>query len=253
MSKKWAIKSLPKFNGLKALVLPGAFYASAVQLMAEAGFAKAGTVKEADVIVFMGGADVDPKTYGDKPLSYTSSIAIRDESERVIYDEAQELGKVCFGICRGAQILHAFNGGKLWQHVEGHAGFDHDIYDLDEDVTVTANSYHHQMLMDSKDLEIVAVTSEQVSKKFFADGMTVRLDEEGANQMAEMEIEAGAYNKTRCFFVQGHPEVGNDEYRAWCLHKLMDYIQDWKGASLTRDKHNQLSVNEQLQQWRDAQ
>lgn len=251
-SKAWAITTLPSFAGKKALVCPGAFYGAGVELMAAAGFGKANTVEEADVVVFMGGVDLDPKTYGEEAIPGSGGGAQRDAAEKVIYELAQQHGKVCFGICRGAQFLHAMNGGKLWQDVNNHGGKDHVIYDLDDDVEVLANSYHHQMLMDGPELEIVAVCRDQIATKFKAFGMTVDLKGEGQNQMAEMEIEAGAYNKTRCFFVQGHPEVGCDEYRSWSLNKLKDYMIDWMGEGVTRDKHGQLSINEQLDQWRAA-
>lgn len=255
-SRKFQVTTLPDFSKFiegrpaKALVLPGAFYADGVRLMAASGFQKAEGVEDADVVVFMGGSDLDPATYGEEAIPETSGAKHRDDAERVVYDMAQAAGKVCFGICRGAQFLHAMNGGKLWQHVQGHGGSVHEIYDLDSDVTVLANSIHHQMLQDHKDLEVVAVCSEQVSKVFKAHGLTVDLNREGSN-MAEMEIEAGAYNKTKCFFVQGHPEVSGGEFTAWTMHKLMDYMTDWQGKFITRDNHNQLSVNEQLNMWRE--
>lgn len=123
-----------------------------------------------------------------------------------------------------AQFLHAMNGGELWQHVEGHAGPDHLIYDVDEDVYVTANSYHHQMLMFHKDMDLLAVCEDQVSKVFKNSNVLVKITQK---DQVEMEIEAGSYPGSRCFFVQGHPEVGSPEYKSWCLTKLSEFCQGY--------------------------
>jgi gamma-glutamyl-gamma-aminobutyrate hydrolase PuuD len=129
-----------------------------------------------------------------------------------------------FGICRGAQLLHALNGGELWQHVQGHNGPDHVIYDIDEDVYVTATSYHHQMLALNDKIEVIAVTKEQLGRTFMSDNMSITIGE----QEVELEIEAGSYAKTKCFFVQGHPEVGSVEYKSWTMWKLNELLLAWK-------------------------
>lgn len=244
---RWAVGKIPQFKGLKALVLPGAFFASAVQLMAEAGFERATTVEDADVVVFIGGADINPALYGEKPMNVTSFSQGRDDDEVAVYYKAQGLGKIMFGICRGAQFLHAMNGGKLWQHVEGHGGADHDVYDIEEDVLVKANSYHHQMLMDSDDLKIIAVCNEQVSRRFLAHDTVHHLNAEDPTDH-EIEIEAGAYEDKKIFFVQGHPEVGTPLYRSWCMTKLHDYCQEWlphgiKGMPQTPAFINETALN----------
>lgn len=233
----WGMTNLPDFKKFAkkgadkplALVLPGAFYSDGVALMTEAGFARAGSVAEADVVVFMGGSDVDPRLYGEKPLSKTYSSPSRDDIETRIYDECLAADIPMFGICRGAQFLHVKNGGKLWQDVNNHGGTDHIIYDLDDHVIVEANSYHHQMLQDAPELDVIAVTRQQVATKFSSQDFSMTISNSG-NKDAEIEIEAGAYHKTKCFFVQGHPEVGSPEYRSWCLTKLHDHLFYWQDS-----------------------
>lgn len=229
-TKDWGVKTLPDFKGKKAFVLPGAFYGSCVALLAEAGFLRANSVAEADVVVFIGGEDINPKLYEQENVKawFTQE---RDDLEVEIYKRAQELGKVCFGICRGAQFLHAMNGGILWQDVNNHGGRAHWIVDLDEDVRVMATSMHHQMLQDNDSLLTIAVTEEQVATSFMDENLHINLEGKGVNQEHEIEIEAGAYEKTRCFFVQGHPEVGSPEYRSWCMQKLKDFMEDWAADS----------------------
>jgi|GEM_PF-3174811 len=225
-SKTWGITELPYFKDKKALILGGAFYGPVVALFAACGFGKAETVADADLVVFVGGADIDPALYNQKPLPHTSFHKARDDMEVDVYIECVALRKPMYGICRGAQFLHAMNGGELWQHVEGHAGPDHVIYDIEEDCYVTATSVHHQMLALNDRIDVLACTKDQVSRKFYSDTMVIDLDKEGDNNGVEIEIEAGAYHDTRCLFVQGHPEIGSDEYRSWCMVKLFDFMRE---------------------------
>lgn len=142
------------------------------------------------------------------------------------YKEAQDLGKVCLGICRGAQFLHAMNGGELWQHVTGHGGREHWIIDIDDDVKVLANSYHHQMLKINDSIELVAVCEDQISRTFMDDKVEITL---AKDDDSEIEIEAGRYVDTKCFFVQGHPEVDNEgSYKSWFFNKVKDFMEDVK-------------------------
>lgn len=226
--KVWGVTNMPNFEGKKAYVLGGAWFGNCVTLMAKAGFERADTVEEADVVVFVGGTDVDPKLYGQTPRNETQNPDTRrDELEMATYHKCVELKKPMFGICRGAQFLHVANKGELWQHVEGHAGPDHLIYDIEDDVYLMATSYHHQMLALNETIDVIACCKDQVSKVFKSDTMEIKLDAVGANSSVELEIEAGAYHDTRCFFVQGHPEVGSVEYQTWTMTKLHDLMGVW--------------------------
>lgn len=221
---------MPDCQNMKAFVLPGAFYGSCVALMAEAGFSRANTVEDADVVVFIGGEDINPELYNEKPHRTTYFTEERDFTEQFYYRKALAARKPMFGICRGAQFLHAMNGGKLWQNVNNHGGRSHVIYDIDQDKYVEATSIHHQMLRFNDALELVAVCNEQVATSFEAEGEFVTIDKDEDDDRysgIELEIEAGAYNATRCFFVQGHPEIGSPEYRSWSMNRLYDYMMSW--------------------------
>ena len=223
----WGIKDMPSFEGWKAFVLPGAFYGQCVSLFAKAGFERAVSVEEADVVVFIGGVDVNPELYGETPIVQTQMPSLaRDNLEIEVYKKCIELGKPMYGICRGAQFLHVMNDGTLWQHVEGHAGPDHYIYDTEDDCLVMATSLHHQMLALNDRIEVLAVCKDQISKKFHSADMVLDLEREGSNASVEIEIEAGIYWDTRCFFVQGHPEVGSEEYQSWSMTKFWDFCNE---------------------------
>ena len=81
-----------------------------------------------DAIVFSGGGDIDPHLLGEEPLP---EVGVPNGPR-----DAQELPLVCMaahrqmpilGICRGAQVLTAALGGKLWQdiYVQGDAKLAH--------------------------------------------------------------------------------------------------------------------------------
>ena len=218
---------LPNFEGRKAFVVNGAaFQSNIIHLLASCDFKKAESIDEADVVVFGGGSDIDPSLYGEEKHSSTFFIKEKDEAWVKDYEEAVSKNKVMFGICRGAQFLHALNGGKLYQDVNNHNG-RHVIVDLDDDVILECNSMHHQMLIPNEEIDIVAVTNNQVATKFATATETFEA-EEGSDPI--VEIEAGYYHKTRCFFVQGHPEVGSDEYRSWTMGKLFDFVIGFEEA-----------------------
>lgn len=253
--KEWADTRVSVMPGFKAYVLPGAMYGMCVALMAEAGFSRADTVEEADVVVFIGGADVSPDLYNQRKLPCTGNDPERDKRELEIFNACKERGQVMFGICRGAQFLHVANGGQLWQDVNNHAGTDHWIYDIEEDVIIPANSYHHQMiaLSQGSDLEVLAVCRDQIGTRFKSDSMVIDLEKEGTNCAVEIEIEAGYYNKSRCFFVQGHPECGTQEFKSWTMNKLKDLYLEWEDEDRINDlDKDDTPIEDQVAIWKSS-
>lgn len=100
-----------------------------------------------DAVVLYGvGTDINPELYGEKRLPTTQRPDFaRDAWEKYIFDEYKDDVKAFVGICRGAQFLTAMNGGRLLQHVDGHAGRAHTITTYDGR-RETANSLHHQLM-----------------------------------------------------------------------------------------------------------
>ncbi len=69
-----------------------------------------------DGILFAGGADIDPKFYGET-TKYASVKAdpTRDESELALLDRARRARLPILGICRGLQLINVHFGGTLYQ------------------------------------------------------------------------------------------------------------------------------------------
>ncbi|GGI47884.1 putative glutamine amidotransferase [Agromyces flavus] len=80
-----------------------------------------------DGLIVSGGADVDPRRYGQEPHARTGAPRTdRDEWEDALLTAAIELDVPFLGICRGAQMLNVALGGTLVQHlpdVVGHEGY----------------------------------------------------------------------------------------------------------------------------------
>lgn len=103
-------------------------------------------LEEGRILILHGGADISPSIYNQRVgMANAEPIASRrDEQEIDLYNAAVEKGIPVLGICRGAQLICALNGGSLWQHVDNHAGRNHVFYYGGKEIVT--NSVHHQMM-----------------------------------------------------------------------------------------------------------
>lgn len=160
------------------------------------------------LILFTGGEDVNPKLYEEPTGKYTNYNERRDLIEQDIFHNlTYSVPKL--GICRGSQFLTVMCGGKLIQHVEGHAiGNVHPInviYNEDEEEVVNITSTHHQMLfpfnLNDDSYEIKAYSSYFRSSTYL----------NGKNEETKLpknfvEPEIVFYPKYNSLAIQGHPE-----------------------------------------------
>jgi len=127
----------------------------------------AGIVARLDGLILSGGADVDPRLYGQPPHERTAAPREdRDAFETALLRAAIAEDLPFLGICRGAQILNVALGGTLIQHLPDLVGDDRyqpgagvfnrisvevepgsRIADaLGDERVVTAPLYHHQAI-----------------------------------------------------------------------------------------------------------
>lgn len=72
--------------------------------------------------LLMGGVDVNPRLYGEKPGSFTDRPhEERDTQEMRLLEEALEQDIPVLAICRGHQLLNVTMGGSILQHIEDNA------------------------------------------------------------------------------------------------------------------------------------
>jgi putative glutamine amidotransferase len=100
-----------------------------------------------DGLMLVGGADVDPSSYGAEPHPLTlDPDRRRDAFEIALVRRALERDLPLLGICRGMQILNVARGGTLRQHLPELVGHEHhrrvpgSFDGADHDVRLVAGS-----------------------------------------------------------------------------------------------------------------
>jgi putative glutamine amidotransferase len=136
--------------------------------------------RELDGLVLMGGSDVSPLSYGEKPLKREwAGDKIRDDYEIALLRAFVAAGRPVLGVCRGAQVINVAQGGTLYQDlgVQFRGALNHrnwDTYDKNSHATAIVpdsdlgrlypgstltktNSVHHQAVRDlGRDLVVEA-------------------------------------------------------------------------------------------------
>jgi len=83
------------------------------------------TLDVLDGIIFSGGSDLDPETYGQKPHPETKGVVPdRDRAELELLEAALARDMPVLAVCRGSQILNVGLGGDLVQHLPEVVGHD---------------------------------------------------------------------------------------------------------------------------------
>ena len=186
------------------------------------------TITPDDTLVLEGGTDIGSSFYGEKPGKYTSTPdVLRDRREvRMILDFA-DAGASILGICRGAQFVTAFLGGRLIQHVTGHEKhMGHPIV-TDKDVSLWASSLHHQMMYPfnlSRDAYKILAHTPSRRSKMYLDGKNHEVSKDFPSDFVEPEIVW--YPKIRALAIQGHPEYMPLDCRfvQHCRNLVKEYI-----------------------------
>lgn len=192
-------------------------------MMRKAGWGLTHHVDQADLVMFTGGADVDPALYGEDlhPQSFISPVRDRDDKE--VYDEAAALGIPMVGICRGGQFLNVMSGGSMYQHVDGHAiGSLHRLLDVRTGRILGVSSTHHQMMREGPRGEVLGVAQTFLTngKAYMQDG---KLCKHKPNRDSDVEVVLYAETNILCF--QPHPEFFESDHECVVyFHELLEEI-----------------------------
>jgi len=167
------------------------------QAIAKEGFAGV------DAVIFWGGTDISPSLYREPSHLRTQQTDVpspRDifEWKAMNYCKANNIPMI--GVCRGAQLMCVFAGGKLIQHVNGHHSPHLVTTVTNENFTVTSD--HHQMMYPfDVDHELLAMSSRKMSS-LYEDGWNRSI----TDMIDKPEAEVVFFPKIQGLAIQGHPE-----------------------------------------------
>ncbi len=117
-----------------------------------------------------GGADLDPRRYGQEPLPTTEAVVeFQDTQDLAVARAVVDADLPTLAICRGMQVLNVALGGTLVQHLSGsavdHRSSVHDVlvsegsrlHRVVGSPSVPVSSYHHQAVdVLATDLQVAA-------------------------------------------------------------------------------------------------
>lgn len=180
------------------------------RMMGMYGFVRVDNVGEANLVVFTGGADINPFLYGQLRHRTTQPSMLRDLHDIGVLKQCIPYTQTLVGICRGAQFLNCMvGGGLLWQNVDNHAVGErgHDV--IDKDGTVyRVNSYHHQMMIPGPDANVLLRANECSFKETVNYKTERKYDPEWKGWS---EPEAIFYPDRGVLCFQPHPECADDK------------------------------------------
>lgn len=178
-----------------------------------------------DAILLWGGTDIHPSFYGEtahpsSQVANQTKPSQRDiqEWKAMVYARANRIPII--GVCRGAQFLCAFAGGKLIQNVSGHAGGHHMVM-CSDGIKRSITSAHHQMMYPFKvDHEMLAWVEAPLSRYYDASSTQLVFD-----MSNKVEPEVVYFPQVRGFAIQGHPEWMQEDspFVTWCLENIQNY------------------------------
>lgn len=199
------------------------------------------------LLLFTGGADVNPEMYNESVGKQTHINNERDRLESDIYYRYDYIPKL--GICRGSQFLTVMSGGKLIQHVEGHLG-THKIhvvpYNSKKIMTGQISTYnmtstHHQMMypfnLRDTQYKIIGWADKFRSTRYLNGN-----NEEISLPSNFLEPEIVRYNNSNSLCVQGHPEFKD------CPEQTKNLILSFIENLIQKEKEN--NNLEVAAQWR---
>jgi gamma-glutamyl-gamma-aminobutyrate hydrolase PuuD len=103
------------------------------------------TLDALDGIIFSGGGDLDPETYGAEAHPETNEVSPeRDSAELALLEAALGRDMPVLAVCRGSQVLNVARGGDLVQHLPEIVGHDRHRHEhgvmADHEVSVEGES-----------------------------------------------------------------------------------------------------------------
>lgn len=173
----------------------------------------------AELVIGVGGSDWSPHYYNEPKGTHTRCNEFTDAEEWAAFEKAVELKKPLLGICKSAQGLCVFAGGRLIQH-QADNYFAHPMQTFDRRM-LTVTSSHHQAQypydMPESDFKLLGWTNGL--SDYHLDGENKEI-----NLAPFREAEVVYYPKMKAIGFQGHPEFREQrehpETNEWLLELI---------------------------------
>lgn len=178
------------------------------QVFSEKQDAKEEGFKGADAFLLWGGTDIHPSFYKETRQRFSGAPAMpsdRDKWEWKAMQYCKAMAIPIIGVCRGAQFVCAFAGGKLIQHVSGHANGNHNVVDQQGNIYNVTSSHHQMMDVHGTQHSMLAWSQRPLSNIYYdKDSKTPKYIAD--NLAAFREPEIVFFPKIKGLAIQGHPE-----------------------------------------------
>ena len=205
------------------------------EIFDEAVDARKHGLSTADAFLLWGGTDIHPSFYNQRPHRFSGAPVLPSERDMwewnaMRYCKANSIPII--GVCRGAQFMCVFAGGRLIQHCTGHVSGDHKVITRDgKEYGVTSS--HHQMLdVHGTNHELLAWTPTRLSSVYYQE------DSHPSTHVSEQLLEGTFKEPEIVFFptikglaIQGHPEWAdkNSTFVAETLSLVQEFLfaEEW--------------------------
>ena len=174
-----------------------------------------------DIVLFTGGADINPDFYGHSKHPTTQ---VWDAADDLYLSAWTKAGRQCkdpkfIGICRGSQFVCAMSGGELIQDCDNHAvGMGHKVFTkYGEGYHVT--STHHQMQFPNKAKHKVVAWAEGL-----AENAEQHINGKKVPVNLPIDYEVVGYPETKALGFQPHPEFKEGSCRDLFIRCFEEYF-----------------------------
>ena len=182
------------------------------------------------LLILWGGEDISPSLYNQ---TISESEADETPSKRDMFEWEMLRMAVArnipiIGVCRGAQLVTAFAGGSLIQHVNGHNGH-HQLRTTDGREFIS-NSAHHQMMnpynLPKGDYQVLAWTNPPKATTYVGEFHKQVVLDNGELFSQYPEPEVVYYKKINALCIQGHPEwmPATHDFVIYCVEQAKQLL-----------------------------
>jgi len=198
------------------------------------------TVREdLDLLITVGGSDVDPLTYGEVPGYFNSKPDPQKEwFDKVYLPQYIAAGVPILAICRGFQAINTHLGGKLIQHMSHETNKPEDPYKTMHNIKINAIDFWNwrefapptNNIRGTELQRIYGVNSrhhQAIDPRFLGEGLSVLATHEKDNT-----IELIAHNTLPIIGIQSHIEDCMDYDTIVLMENMINRIMRTKKSVL---------------------